>query len=159
MLNLKRETTWVVESAVPTWLLQALAASIEMKYIDMKLIEFPQSRAQGYSYFLILQSENLPWQVVAETGVPLETLSEPLLMGFMADPALKPDVLFLVSALPEVGWWSFFLRNRSKRRFAGLRNKPGLYSIKGRYFQSSRSLGIRSFGVPWWMETGHNSVK
>mgnify|MGYP002803426254 FL=1 len=35
-------------------------------------------------------------EVVAETGVPLETLSEPLLMGFMADPALKPDVLFLV---------------------------------------------------------------
>lgn len=66
--------------------------------------------------------------MVAETGVPLETLSEPLLMGFMADPALKPDVLFLVSALPEVGWSlvdqnevsagkvSFFLqRNKSKR--------------------------------------------
>eukprot|EP00435_Cladocopium_sp_Y103_P033746 s435_g8.t1 len=35
-------------------------------------------------------------EVVAETGVPPETLSEPQLMGFMADPAMKPDVLFLL---------------------------------------------------------------
>jgi len=37
--------------------------------------------------------------VVAETGVPPETLSEPQLMGFMADPAMKPDVLFLLRHL------------------------------------------------------------
>ena len=38
-------------------------------------------------------------QVVAETGVSPETLSEPQLMGFMADPAMKPDVLFLLRHL------------------------------------------------------------
>lgn len=42
----------------------------------------------------------VPWsQVVAETAAPLETLSQPQLLGFMADEALKPDVLFLVRPL------------------------------------------------------------
>lgn len=45
--------------------------------------------------------------MVAETGVPPETLSEPQLMGFMADPAMKPDVLFLLRhlALLENLWF------------------------------------------------------
>ena len=35
-------------------------------------------------------------KVVAETGVAVETLSEPVLMGIMVDSTQKPDALFFV---------------------------------------------------------------
>ena len=43
-------------------------------------------------------------EVVAETGVPADTLSDPQLMGFMADPAMKPDVLFLLRRPAPSRW-------------------------------------------------------